>query len=179
MAVEFIEENCIGCKLCLKSCPYNAIDMVDVPGKDKPVARKHDGCIECGACVEACKFEAIVKVGEDEEPAPATDLTSYSGVWVFAEQRNGIVARAATQLLGKGRELADARGTDLSAILLGDDIRDLPAVLFAHGAGDGAGDPRESVAGGGGAGPDPPVSSWSRWSDPDIAAALRCGSRPG
>ncbi len=134
MAVEFIEENCIGCKLCLKSCPYDGIDMVTVPGKEKEVARKNKKCIECGACVDACKFESIIKVGEDATPPAVQDLASFKGVWVFAEQRDGIIARVVTQLLGKGRELADARGTELSAILLGHEAGDLPEELFAYGA---------------------------------------------
>jgi len=134
MAVEFIEDNCIGCKLCLKSCPYNAIDMVSVPGKEKEVARKNDNCIECGACVDACKFDAIIKVGEEEAPGTVEDLSSYRGVWVFAEQRDGMIARVVTQLLGKGRELAEARGTELSAVVLGHEIKDIPAMLMAYGA---------------------------------------------
>ena len=30
MAVRLISENCTGCKLCLRACPYGAIDIVEV-----------------------------------------------------------------------------------------------------------------------------------------------------
>ena len=100
MAVEFIEENCIGCKLCLKSCPYNAIDMVDVPGKDKPVARKNDDCIECGACVDACKFNAI----ELKTIERKYDHTAYKDIWVFCEQKKSAIQSVAYELLGEGKK---------------------------------------------------------------------------
>jgi len=62
------------------------------------------------------------------------DLTLYSGVWVFAEQRHGKLMQVAIELLGEGRKLADDIGTELCAILLGDDVKDLCKELFAYGA---------------------------------------------
>ncbi|MDA8088006.1 MAG: electron transfer flavoprotein subunit alpha/FixB family protein, partial [Nitrospiraceae bacterium] len=47
------------------------------------------------------------------------DLSSYKGVWVFAEQRGGKVAPVAFELLGEGGKLARQRGVDLSAVLFG------------------------------------------------------------
>ena len=42
-----------------------------------------------------------------------------NGVWVLCEQRGGRVTEDSLRLLGAGRRLADARGTELSALLLG------------------------------------------------------------
>ncbi len=130
MVVEFIEDNCIGCKLCLKSCPYDGIDMVEVPGKKKPVARKNDSCTECGACVSSCKFEAI----ESDEVKEIVDLSAYRGVWVFAEQRDGDLNKVALQLLGCGRKLATDLGHELCAVLLGHDIGGAAQKLITYGA---------------------------------------------
>ncbi len=58
---------------------------------------------------------------------------NYRGVWVFAEQRNGEIKGVAYELLAKGRELADALGTDLSAVCLGHRIADVSS-LIAYGA---------------------------------------------
>ena len=48
------------------------------------------------------------------------DIKDYRDVWVFAEQREGILQNVAIELLGEGRKLADAIGCKLVAIFLGD-----------------------------------------------------------
>ncbi|GAA0777279.1 electron transfer flavoprotein subunit alpha/FixB family protein [Clostridium subterminale] len=47
------------------------------------------------------------------------NIADYKGVWVFAEQRDGELQKVALELLGKGREIADKLGVELTAILLG------------------------------------------------------------
>jgi electron transfer flavoprotein alpha subunit len=56
------------------------------------------------------------------------------GVVVFAEQDAGRLADVSLELLSKGRELADALGTHLAAVLLGHALTDQPRTLVAHGA---------------------------------------------
>lgn len=61
-------------------------------------------------------------------------IADYKGVWVFAEQRDGELQKVALQLVGKGRELADTLGVELTAVLLGSDVDDLAKEIIAHGA---------------------------------------------
>ncbi|MCK4423763.1 MAG: electron transfer flavoprotein subunit alpha [Candidatus Omnitrophica bacterium] len=125
MSIEIIEKKCVGCGLCLKSCPYEAIEL-----KDK-IAVINDNCTLCGACVESCKFEAILlRVHHDK----TDDLSKYRGVWVFAEQKKGIIQSVTHELLGEGRKLADSLDTELCAVLIGEGVEAQTRELIQRGA---------------------------------------------
>jgi len=124
--IEIIDEKCIGCGACLRACAYDAITV-----SDKLAQIDLDKCVLCGACVESCPFDAIVIRRMESE---AADKSQFEGIWVYAEQRDGIIAPVVFELLGKGRDLADQMECELSAILLGSEIEGLAAELFAFGA---------------------------------------------
>jgi len=48
----------------------------------------------------------------------------HKGVWILAEQNGGAVQRISHELLTRGRDLADKRGCDLTAMILGHNIDD-------------------------------------------------------
>ena len=52
---EVVADDCIGCTLCSRACPVDAIS-----GEKKEVHLiDDDKCIRCGLCVDKCKFNAI------------------------------------------------------------------------------------------------------------------------
>ena len=58
----------------------------------------------------------------------------YRDVYVFCEQRDGNIQNIAFELVGKARELADALGQDVVAVLPGYGVADKARSLIAHGA---------------------------------------------
>ena len=124
--IEVLIDKCVGCGACLLACAYDAIKI-----EDKIAVINPDKCILCGACVSTCPFEAILLRKAKYE---AIDKSEYNGVWVFAEQRDGVIAPVVFELLGKGRELADELSAELSAVLLGHQIESLSSELIAFGA---------------------------------------------
>lgn len=105
-------EKCTGCGQCIDSCPFTAIVLKE--GR----AFINEYCQFCRACLSICPEGAIIEMMEEGD-IKETDLSSYKGVWVFAEQRDGNIASVAYELLGAGRRLADELKTELSAVLFG------------------------------------------------------------
>lgn len=120
-------KKCTVCGVCSDVCPFGAITVGETS------VEISDECTLCGMCVDTCEFGALSlpEVGT----GPATDLDKYKGVWVFAEWRDGTVHKVSHELLGAGRQLADKRGVELSAVLLGHHLDEsLTSDLIAHGA---------------------------------------------
>jgi electron transfer flavoprotein alpha subunit len=124
MGIKVTFDECTGCGSCVAVCPFGLIEIID--GK----ARIKDGCTLCGACRDACAFDAITI----EIPQPAAGAPEKaSGVWVFAEQRGGVLKNVGFELLSRGRELADILKTELCAVCFGHDVQEIDR-LIAHGA---------------------------------------------
>lgn len=62
------------------------------------------------------------------------NIADYKGVWVYAEQREGELQKVALELLGKGKEIANKLGTELTAVLIGNKVENIAKELLAFGA---------------------------------------------
>jgi electron transfer flavoprotein alpha subunit len=126
MGLIFYSEKCIACGQCVEACPFGVLRL---EGEKLIIGA---GCTLCGACVEVCAVEALaLPESEGHSPRPAVPP---DGLWVFAEQRGGVLAPVSAELLGEARRLAESLGVKVAAVLLGDRIADLSQTLLAAGA---------------------------------------------
>ena len=125
-SIKILLDKCTGCTLCVKSCPFGAIHMAE-----RKAVIDMGKCTLCGACAGACKFSAIEL---EKAGGPAKDLSAYKNVWVFCEQKKGVIQSISFELLGEGRQLADKLGVKLCAVLLGSGMEDAAERLGERGA---------------------------------------------
>jgi electron transfer flavoprotein alpha subunit len=124
MGIKIDPQKCTVCGACIGACPFGILEE-----KDGKINIK-EGCTMCGACKDACAFDAITL----EKVATAAPVdTNANGVWVFAETRNGGLKNVGYELLSRGRELADTLKTELCAVALGSNIKEVES-LIAQGA---------------------------------------------
>ena len=64
----------------------------------------------------------------------SSDIQSFKNVWVFCEQRQGVMMPTTFELISEGRKLADELGVELCGILLGDNVDGIAAELGNYGA---------------------------------------------
>ncbi|MGD9641257.1 MAG: FAD-binding protein [Elusimicrobiales bacterium] len=125
-SIKILLDKCTGCTLCVRTCPFGAIHMAD-----RKAVIDMAKCTLCGSCVAACKFSAIEL---EKGGGPKKDLSAYKDVWVFCEQKKGVIQSISFELLGEGRKLADKLGVKLCAVLLGHDMETAAGRLGERGA---------------------------------------------
>lgn len=58
----------------------------------------------------------------------------YKGIWIFGDYRNYFQNRVTLQLIAKGKELARTLGSEVTALVLGDQVHQYSMEYVAHGA---------------------------------------------
>ena len=54
----------------------------------------------------------------------SSDTAAFKGVWVFCEQRDGVIVSTSYQLLSEGRKLANDLGVELAGVVLGSGVKE-------------------------------------------------------
>jgi formate hydrogenlyase subunit 6/NADH:ubiquinone oxidoreductase subunit I len=64
--LSFRAEKCVGCKLCMKDCPSEAITINKLGDKLFEAILDLDRCVFCGQCVDSCNVQALEITDEYE-----------------------------------------------------------------------------------------------------------------
>ena len=69
--LQFDASKCSGCKICVRDCPANALELVVVDKATKRFAMKFhtDRCTYCAQCVVSCNFSSLSMTHEQWELA--------------------------------------------------------------------------------------------------------------
>ncbi len=143
-----IEDSCIGCESCIPNCPINAL-QTNSEGK---LIVDEGKCCDCGKCVSICPVSALklstaencekekAEIEQFHELGKILDISKSKtdkktgGVWVFAEQLEGMLASVTLELIGEARKLASKLNENVCAVLLGDFVEPIISQLYENGA---------------------------------------------
>lgn len=125
--LEINREDCIGCEACIEVCRFGALRL-----NEEGKAVVNELCTACRACLDACPVDALSLPEVEWVRRPAQDV--YQGIWVWIEQFQGQACPISWEMLGKGRELADAPSTSLTACVLGEGVEGIAKEAIAYGA---------------------------------------------
>ncbi len=122
--IAVLERKCVGCGICVRSCPFGAMEMKD--GRPEMNA----ACKVCGICVKSCPEKAILRL---ETRVDTVDKTKWNDILVFAEVSGGQLHPVSLELIGKARELADNVHFKVKTVLVGHGVSAFAEELLHYG----------------------------------------------
>lgn len=146
--IEVWDKNAIGADpelLGLKGSPTIVKKVFPPPGRKQ--GEVFDGTSDPRAAAKwlvqrLIQFQALgpsqPKAAEADHEIPTENMADqaakYGDVWVFIEHLHGKPAEVAWELLGEGKRLARIYGTQLGALIIGNNVAHLAKEAFVHGA---------------------------------------------
>lgn len=118
-------EACTLCEVCLKACPFNAMELLN--GK----IEINSNCKVCSICVKQCPEKCISK---EEDELFQVDRSLYKGIMVIGEMRQEDLHPVTFELLGKARELATKVKAPVYCLITGEHLLDAAQLCLSYGA---------------------------------------------
>ena len=115
---------CDLCEVCLETCPFNAMEIVD----SKVVINA--ACKVCRLCIKSCPNDAISFV---ERKRQEIDKALWRGVMVYVEHFMGQIHPVTYELIGVARKLAEKINHPVYCLFVGHDIEDRAQQLLYYG----------------------------------------------
>jgi len=106
--LKFTQMLCIGCKLCMRDCPADALEVVKVADKKFKLIYRMDKCIYCGQCVNSCPKKAL-------EMTLEYTLANNDKGKLIEEQGEILTVEAATASADAAAKLAEKAKADAAA----------------------------------------------------------------
>ena len=120
--IEITIDECIGCGLCVRSCPCGTLSVDKIKGTW--TIDRFD-CIACGYCVEKCPKKCLHMVQGYQTPGPEKNSVTYTKspevLEAEAKKREEMAAKAAAaKKAAEEKKAAEAKAAEGAAPATGD-----------------------------------------------------------
>lgn len=118
-------EKCTLCKICIDSCPFEAIEI-----KEGKIVINEEKCTGCGVCIKNCPENAIFREEKEQEKV---DLSQYSGIWFFAETKDEKISPVSFEMLSACLKLKEKLNQKVSGVFIGNKVSTFAEELIKRG----------------------------------------------
>ena len=115
---------CNLCGICIKTCPFNSIELT---GES---IRINDSCRMCRMCIKNCSQNAIILIDNEKKIVNKKD---WKGILVFAEYNEGTIHPVTFELIGIARKLGQKISQPVYCVLIGSKIRQNAFSIIDYG----------------------------------------------
>ncbi len=107
--LKFDKKKCTLCSICIKKCPFGALNMA------ADGIEVDDKCRMCKLCIKECPENAI----SFEQKRDSVDKSKWNDFLIYAEQENGTIHPVTFELIGEAQKMAKKVDYKVSCCIVG------------------------------------------------------------